>query len=539
MKKYRKKFILGVCICILLSTALCACGQNKTQAQDNITWYTYDSIIYSEGMVKPEIGTVNNPLDAQAVYSDLEYVPEMFYGVYRLSHPSDGARDEQPSQSFVNVCQWVPREDIMDENPYLYEFSAMPYAMSAGHGCAEAWEKLLLVDEYNWCMLHFAQKTQDGDIGFERIMAAYEINGSNITYHILKEWSYNEQTGEVEYEFTDNYLTYTFQFEGPSLILMSEQMQIKMYSEQFCYSQTLDEYFAIDARAWDGEARIDNIESISVMAASEECSYNDWAYFTINENGEKKEYYGTVLLSEEGLITFSYRDDNGNMHTHQYVIFYCATDGVILTDGEKTYYYTATTLAEERRAEIEALGMNINKEDAAMLNQISSERLEALLQTRQDLLADLEKVFNENNIAVTVNKDTGELSLDSEILFATNEYALTSEGEEVVKQFMDVLTEVLSEEKYNGFISDIVIQGHTDTTGEYEYNLELSQQRAQTVLNYCVGYENETDNSFYNVNELLYAEGCAYDFPIYNDNGEIDMDASRRVSFIFHINVEE
>lgn len=539
MKKYKNKIYLGLCICMLLSSLLCACGQNTPQAQDNTTWYTYDSTIYSEGMVKPEIGTVSNPLDAQAVYSNLTYVPEMFYGTYQLSHPSDGIRDEHPSKSFTAACQWVPREDIMDENPYLYEFSSIPYAMSAGLSCAGTWEKLLLVDEYDWCMLHFAQKSQNGDIGFERVMAAYEIDGSNITYHILKEWSYDEQTGEVVYEFTDNYLTYNFQFEGPSLTLISNQMQVKMYSIQFCYSQMMEEYLSIDAKAWEGETQIDNIESISIMAASEECSYNDWAYFTINENGAKKEYYGTVLLSKDGLITFSYKDDSGNMHTHQYVIFYCALDGVILTDGEKTYYYTATTLAEERRAEIEALGMNFNKEDAAILNQISSEKLEALLQTRHDLLADLEKVFNENNIAVTVNKDSGELSLNAEVLFATNEYALTSEGEEAVKQFMSVLSEVLSEEKYIGFISDIVIQGHTDTNGTYEYNLTLSQQRAQTVLDYCIGQENEIGNSLYNVNELLYAEGCSYDFPIFNDNGEIDMDASRRVSFIFHINVEE
>ncbi len=538
MKK-RDKYKIITCLCMLLSFLLCACGQNTPQAQDNTTWYTYDSTIYSEGMVKPEIGTVSEPIDVQVVYSSMTYVPEMFYGVYRLSHPSDSIRDEYPSQSFVNACQWVPGEDIMDENPYLYEFSSMPYAMSAGFGCAGTWDKLLLIDEYDWCMLHFAQKSQDGDIGFERVMAAYEIDGSNITYHILKEWSYDEQTGEVEYEFTDNYLTYSFLFEGPSLTLISNQMQVKMYSEQFCYSQMIDEYFSIDAKAWDGEARIDNIETISIMCASENCSYNDWACFTINENGEEKEYYGTVLLSEDGLITFSYKDDNGNMHTHQYVIFYCATDGIILTDGEKTYYYTATTLAEERRAEIEALGMNFNKEDAAILNQISSEKLEALLQTRHDLLADLEKVFNENNIAVTVNKDSGELSLNAEVLFATNEYALTSEGEEVVRQFTSVLSEVLSEEKYNGFISDIVIQGHTDTNGEYEYNLELSQQRAQTVLDYCIGQGNEAGSSLYNVNELLYAEGCSYDFPVYNNNGEIDMDASRRVSFIFHINVEE
>ena len=40
------------------------------------------------------------------------------------------------------------------------------------------------------------------------------------------------------------------------------------------------------------------------------------------------------------------------------------------------------------------------------------------------------------------------------------------------------------------YVSEIIIEGHTDTNGSYIYNLELSQQRAFSVAKYCLTESN-------------------------------------------------
>ena len=82
-------------------------------------------------------------------------------------------------------------------------------------------------------------------------------------------------------------------------------------------------------------------------------------------------------------------------------------------------------------------------------------------------------------------------------------------------------------------------EGHTDTSGSYDYNLELSQKRADAVLNFCLSDEAGLDAAYVQaLSQLLTAKGYSYDYPVYDENGEVDMDASRRVSFRFVVNVE-
>ena len=121
-----------------------------------------------------------------------------------------------------------------------------------------------------------------------------------------------------------------------------------------------------------------------------------------------------------------------------------------------------------------------------------------------------------------------------------NESAISADGKAFLQKFMGVYTTVVFGDKYQGFISKIMVEGHTDTNGSYELNQTLSKDRADSVKDYCLSAECGVDTAYATtLQSMLETIGYAYDKPIYDENGEVDMDASRRVSFRFIVNVEK
>ncbi|MBW1751793.1 MAG: OmpA family protein [Deltaproteobacteria bacterium] len=66
---------------------------------------------------------------------------------------------------------------------------------------------------------------------------------------------------------------------------------------------------------------------------------------------------------------------------------------------------------------------------------------------------------------------------DDSVFFAFDKNELTDEG----RKALDVFAEVMKAENKNIYIE---IQGHTDSTGPEEYNLELGSKRAKSVMKY-------------------------------------------------------
>jgi outer membrane protein OmpA-like peptidoglycan-associated protein len=78
-----------------------------------------------------------------------------------------------------------------------------------------------------------------------------------------------------------------------------------------------------------------------------------------------------------------------------------------------------------------------------------------------------------------------DITFDSKFLFDVNKATLKPQ----TKVNLNKLAEILK--KYAE--TNILIEGHTDSTGSEEYNLELSKRRAQSVANYLVeGAVNES-----------------------------------------------
>lgn len=108
-------------------------------------------------------------------------------------------------------------------------------------------------------------------------------------------------------------------------------------------------------------------------------------------------------------------------------------------------------------------------------------------------------------------------------------------------QFLPRYFSVLLKNDFHQYISEVIIEGHTDTTADYLYNLELSQQRALSVAKYCLDEKSSSvsKDQIEQLQKIMTANGRSFSNPVYNPDGTIDMDASRRVEFKFRLKDEE
>lgn len=181
----------------------------------------------------------------------------------------------------------------------------------------------------------------------------------------------------------------------------------------------------------------------------------------------------------------------------------------------------------------------LSEQEKTMAQQ--QEQLDQIIGVKARIIEELSKAFENSNMTVTVDQETGSIILDSSILFDVGRSELKNEGQRFLDNFLPTYFNVLLSEEISPYISEIIIEGHTDTTGSYMTNLKLSQERALSVSSYIfdtyASYMPEVEIE--RLRYMVTANGRSWNDLVYFDDGTENKDASRRVEFKFRLKDDE
>lgn len=163
------------------------------------------------------------------------------------------------------------------------------------------------------------------------------------------------------------------------------------------------------------------------------------------------------------------------------------------------------------------------------------EKIENLVGIRPRIISDLSKALSASNIPATIDPKTGDIKLKSYVFFDTNRSEIKQSGLDTLNRFLPVYLGVLMQDEYKDYVAEIIIEGHTDSSGTYLDNLRLSQNRALAVADYCFRMNGLTAAMKTKLENILTATGRSEADPIYFDDGTEDKDSSRRVEFKFRL----
>ena len=112
--------------------------------------------------------------------------------------------------------------------------------------------------------------------------------------------------------------------------------------------------------------------------------------------------------------------------------------------------------------------------------------IDKIIGVKQEIIEALNQEFSKEKIAINIDQQTGAIVFDASILYDRSKSELKGEGIQFLDRFLPIYIGVLFSSEFKDDIAEIIIEGHTDTDSGYMYNLGLSQDRALSVVEYCL-----------------------------------------------------
>lgn len=133
-----------------------------------------------------------------------------------------------------------------------------------------------------------------------------------------------------------------------------------------------------------------------------------------------------------------------------------------------------------------------------------------------DAFVNPETVFDKNGVIIKQEKDTLTLIMPTDVVFDFDRASIKNE----FKPMLDTVAEALN--VYTGV--KVKVDGHTDNTGEYNYNMDLSERRADSAKKYLVS--KGVDSS------RIETEGFSFSKPVASNATQEGRDKNRRIEII-------
>ncbi len=176
----------------------------------------------------------------------------------------------------------------------------------------------------------------------------------------------------------------------------------------------------------------------------------------------------------------------------------------------------------------EAAAEKLNKE----LNE-TKETIAKLTSVKEDVITKLRLKLGDK---IEVDPKSGSLRIAGNILFKQNEYELIEESKISLKSILSEYIKVLMEDQeIKNNLDQIIVEGHTNSDGDYLLNLELSQKRALSVMKFLLELNPQFEKD---LKVFVTANGKSKTDLIFKNNEE-DKFASRRIEIKFRLKNEE
>lgn len=235
------------------------------------------------------------------------------------------------------------------------------------------------------------------------------------------------------------------------------------------------------------------------------------------------------LEQQQGLLA----DQTLTLEEQQKIIF-AAQQSLAAKEAELN---AANLELENKQQELADATVLLGEQQNAM--ELQQKKLDDLVGVRTQIVRELTDALSNADLRASVDANTGDIVLESAVFFDVGKNAIKEGGREFLERFMPVYLGVLLQPEYDDYLGEIIIEGHTDTSGTYLVNLELSQERALSVATYCLEMPQLNKTHLDRLRDILTAKGKSYSDPIYHADGTVNMDASRRVEFKFRMKDSE
>ena len=265
-------------------------------------------------------------------------------------------------------------------------------------------------------------------------------------------------------------------------------------------------------------------------------TYSLYQYFTMLETKTKELNAQQLVLDQQALDLQLARDELDDKEARLVIIQGDLDDLKVKLDEQEKTLADLQIVLSAKEADLESATIKL-QEQKDLLNA-QALRIDKLIGIRTTMIQDLSNTLSAANLKAVVDPNSGDIKLDSSVLFETGSSVIRQEGKDLLDRFIPVYLDVLLRPEYEEYLGEIIIEGHTDTDGSYESNLKLSQNRALQVSLYCLSMPSLTGSQKAKLQEIMTATGRSESDPVYV-NGVEDKNASRRVEFKFSLKDSE
>lgn len=176
-------------------------------------------------------------------------------------------------------------------------------------------------------------------------------------------------------------------------------------------------------------------------------------------------------------------------------------------------------------------------------DQIVKDYVETKIELYNELKNEFEDDFKPNKWNAVLDKDLSIRFLNETVLFDLDKADVKLTFKEILRNFFPRYLNIIMKDKYRDKIAEVRIEGHTDPSGEYFYNVNLSQARTTNVMKFLLtdalkNFRALTQKEQDLLRFWLTSNGYSWGRTLDSDNNftltsgkEVDHPKSRRVEF--------